>query len=439
VYFGTLRKTRMLVHRNNKWVFFLIGIIAWGCDTASNVEPIFKDHYIKYYGGDGDEQGIDLIVNNDDTYIVMGSVVSPGGQRRIHLVKVGADGEIIWSRYHGGVDEYPQDIEPVGAGYVILTNVAAGEGNFDFKLIRVDATGAKIDSLVYDVLTDQVARTVTPLADGGFYVVGNTKDSDLLNTNDETLPVTEQEDLLFVRFDNTFTVVNSFEDRIGSSSVGSVARVFENADGGFIYAAFSDQPVDGEMNVSASYETNFIFRSFSFDPGNVSSRYIGDDARNEIMNQAYRSQDESIYAIGTSRNLSGTASSTAFITKVRDSSNPLDPAPVKSFENNFLPVGTTLCEGVSIYSENGVCLLLVNKVSDADGTRDICLMKANPITGDIESNWTRGLVFGTPANDDTGSVVTATPSGDILILGTFNLTNQQKMALIKVRMNGKFE
>lgn len=402
------------------------------CDTSSNVDPLFQQHYIKYFGGDGDSEGVDLIVNPDDTYVLMGSEIRPDGARMIQVIKTDDEGNQIWSKYFGAGSEYPQDIEPIGTGYIILTNVAQGNGKFNFKLIRLTEDGDASDSVTYNILTDQQARTVTPLADGGFYVVGKTSDSDILNTNDNSLPVQEAEDLLFVRFDNTFSLAGTTEDRIGSSSIGSAVKVFENATGGFLYAAYSNQPTDGEPNVADSYELNFIFRSFSFDPGNVFTRYVGDDSKNEVMTQAFRSSDGSVYAIGTATDIAS-SNSTVLYTKIRNSVT----VPSKQYENDFRPVGADNCEGVSIFANATTCLLLVNKIS-TDATRDVCLLKANAITGDIETSWTQGLTFGTPANDDMGNVVMLTPKGDILILATFNLTNQRKMTLIKLTENGGF-
>jgi hypothetical protein len=410
----------------NRLFFLLIaGLVISSCDTASNVDPVYRDYFIKNFGDDGDSEGIDMILNLDGTYTMLGNAISPGGKRRIFVVKADQEGNVVWHKKFGDGSEYAQDIEPISNGYIILSNVDKGTGGFYFKLIRIDDNGSKIDSLVYDVLTDQFARSVTPLINGGYYVVGNTRDTDASENTELTIP--DFEDLLLVRFDNTFTKAGSFADRVGRSSVGSAIKVYENSNGSFTYVAYADELENGTTDVV--YENNFIFRTFTSDPKNVPSTFVGDETKEEIIKRSFRSADGSIYAIGTA--YSSPTTSTIFLAKARNSVT----APTKVYENDF---GIGRLEGVSIYANNSSCLVLANRFDDADGTRDIWLTRVNAITGDQEPLWINGLSFGTTTNDDTGSVVIEVPNGDILILGTFNLTNQRKMALIKLKANGSF-
>jgi hypothetical protein len=46
--------------------------------------------------------------------------------------------------------------------------------------------------------------------------------------------------------------------------------------------------------------------------------------------------------------------------------------------------------------------------------------------------------FGGSNNDDTGSRILQLDNGDVLILGTMELVNQKKMALIKIKPDGSF-
>jgi len=412
-------------------VFSGILAICWSCDTSSNVDPIFKNYYIKYFGGDGDNEGKDLIVNPDNTFVLLGSSVLQDGSRKIYVLKTDTQGNVLWEKQYGNGFEYPEDIEPTTSGYIILSNIDIGDGKHQFKLIRIDNDGNKVDSLVYDLLLDQFGQSITPLSDGGFYVVGNTSHSDSTNTNDNTLPVTEQEDILYVHFDNTFMKDNSTEDRVGSSSVGSTVKVFETAPGKFMTAEYSNQLDDDDSGVASDYENNFVFRNFTFDPTSTSQGLIilGDNTREEVLNQTVRSSDGNFYSIGTSTGTS--SSSTIFITKTRTISS----GPLKLFENSF-SVGRM--EGISIYPRGSSCYVLANIISDADFTRDIWLTKVNSFTGDQVPSWIDGMTIGTLANDDFGSVVAESLSGDILILGTMNLTNQKKIALIRLTSDGKF-
>ncbi|CAN0475857.1 unnamed protein product, partial [Phaeothamnion confervicola] len=46
--------------------------------------------------------------------------------------------------------------------------------------------------------------------------------------------------------------------------------------------------------------------------------------------------------------------------------------------------------------------------------------------------------FGAANNDDTASAIEELDNGDLLVLGTMELVNQKKMALIKIKANGSF-
>ena len=411
------------------FISMVMGIMA--CDTSSSVEPVFKQYYIKYLGGDGDNEGIDLIVNTDNTFVILGSSVLQDGSRKIFVTKTDSEGEAIWEKRFGNGNEYPQDIEPISGGYIILSNIDIGGGVHDFKLIRIDNDGNKIDSLVYDVLEDQFARSVTPLLDGGFYVVGTTNDKDPSNVGSIGLPITDEEDLLYVRFDNTFSITGSNEDRVGSSVVGSAIKVFETTSGKFFTAEYSNQITAGEPNIASSFEHNFWFRNFNFDPGSAAEGqlFIGDNTREEYMNKTVSVGDDNFYSIGAS--ILQPSSTNIFVTKVRST----DSGPVKLFETSF---GLGQMEGISISPGISSCYVLANRISEADGTRDIWITKISAFTGAQDPAWVNGFTFGTPANDDTGSVVIEASNGDIVILGTIGLTNQRKIALIKLTPDGKF-
>lgn len=413
------------------WLFSVMLCMIVSCDTTSNVDPVYRKYYIKYFGGDGDNEGIDMVVNPDNTLVILGNSIPQDQTRKIFVTKTDIEGNVIWEKLYGNGAEYPQDIEPTNNGYVILSNIDVGNDQYQFKLIRIDDNGNKIDSLVYDILADQFGRSVTPLSDGGFYVVGNTTDSDPANADDEDLPVEEVEDLLYVRFDNTFVKTNSTEDRVGSSTLGAAIKVYEISPGIFMTSENSNQAHGGEDDdIAANFEQNFIFRFFTNDATSPAGAilYLGSNIRQEYMNQSVRSSDGFIYSIGTSV---ASSSSIIYVSKTAN----IGDDPVELFENT---IDLERMEGVSISPGIGFSYVLGNKVSEADGTRDIWLTKISSSTGLQHPDWLEGVTFGTSTNDDSGSVVAEMPDGDILILGTMTLTNQKKIALIKLSPDGKF-
>lgn len=405
-------------------ILFIVLLAATvSCDTSSNVEPIYKKHFVKLYGGDGDNEAQDLIINADNTFILLGSSVLQDGSRKNYVLKTDSDGNVLWEKRFGDGFEYPQDIESIATGYIILSNIHIGDDLYQFKLTRIDNDGNKSDSLIFDQFSDQFGHSITQLSDGGFYVVGSTSDIG------ENVPSpSDLKDLLFVRF-NSALVWGDDITRVGGSSEGAAIKVFETSPEKFMVAEYSDIVRDQDP-----IELNFDFRNFEDDPSLTSGdpEIIGETTREEFMNQTVGSTNGSFFSIGASIDASN--SSAIFITKTGDSPD----GPAKVFENTF---GLGNIEGVSIFPSvyKPFCYVLANTISEADGTRDIWLTRVNSFTGAQDSEWASGFTFGTTTNDDTGKIVAEAPSGDIIILGTMNLTNQKKMALIKLSSDAKFE
>jgi hypothetical protein len=411
-----------------RWILFVLMVgIYVSCDTSSNVEPIFKKHYIKLFGGDGDNEGKDLIVNPDNTFVLLGSSVLQDGSRKIYVLKTDSEGNVLWEKRYGNDFEYPQDIERISTGYIILSNIDIGNNQFDFKLIRIDNDGNKTDSTIFNVFDDQFGYSVTELSDGGFYVAGNTSDTEGAGNAELPPGTTDAKDLMFIRFDNMFVWGGTDTTRVGGSSDGSAIKVFETSPENFMSAEYSNLLIPQDSDD----ELNFAFRNFSHDPANTSQGFevIGDNGREERMNQSVRSSEGNFYSIGTS--VGSASSSSIFITKTRSTPSGV----IKLFESSF---GVGRLEGVSIFPGNSSCYVLANIISEADGTRDIWLTKINSFNGDQDPAWLDGITIGSTANDDSGSVVAVAPNRDILILGTMNLTTQKKIALIRVTSDGKF-
>src|SRR4051812_42983724 len=104
------------------------------CDNSNNVEAPGDKYFVKYYGEDGDQQAIDMVVNSDGTFMLLGS--STGGTQVIFLIKADAEGHMLWQKKFGTSTDVPKDIEPTLDGnYVVLSDYQQGIDNTDIKLI----------------------------------------------------------------------------------------------------------------------------------------------------------------------------------------------------------------------------------------------------------------------------------------------------------------
>jgi hypothetical protein len=56
--------------------------IVWvGCETEGPDD--YKSHFIKYYGGDGDQEAKDFIVNSDGTVVMIGTSIISNSKKNI--------------------------------------------------------------------------------------------------------------------------------------------------------------------------------------------------------------------------------------------------------------------------------------------------------------------------------------------------------------------
>src|SRR5258706_10968605 len=100
-----------------RWVYsFILLAFLFACDRSSNVKPQNKNYFLKYFGGDGNQTGVDLIVNSDGTFFILGnSIQADGATQKVYLAKANALGELI-NQITYGVDMEARDFELTSDG-----------------------------------------------------------------------------------------------------------------------------------------------------------------------------------------------------------------------------------------------------------------------------------------------------------------------------------
>lgn len=412
--------------RNNFGRIGLVALLAFvmSCDINDLVDPSYRDYFIKYYGGDGNQEGKDLVVNGDGTMIILGTSTTIVGSKRMYVAKVDSEGEILWQRNLGSSsnDEVAQDIEAIGAGadagnFVVLSNVTRNlEDSLDIRVTVISPDGDSLKSVLINLYESQEAKSITPLSDGSYYVCGKVINSDTLNVE---LPLFDLEDVLIFKVSENLVASDFF--RIGGSSVGSGIKIFESG-AVFSYAGYSDELTGGEPGVASDFENNYFFRQFTTNPNLVPSAYVGLPTQHETLMSVAKSPSGNYLAVGTQTSLTG-GSKKLYAGMINNSFVPISEVDI---EDDAEGVGATA-------TADGQFLVVGNKIGGA-GNRNIWLAKVNVLL-DVTAP---PLSFGGPNNDDSASAVAELPNGDIVILGTMNLVNQNKIALIKLRSNGQF-
>lgn len=410
--------------------------LVLSCETESDSD--FKDYFIRYYGKDGDQHGIDLVVNTDGSLMLLGQTVFPPGNKRIYLLKTDGNGNVILEKELGELTENPKDIEPIIAGtyaggYLILSNTETSPGSTAIKVIRVDAGGNKIDSIKIDAsyLPSNYGNSVTPLLDGGFIVTGNTADVNVLLADNGLIDPPDQTDLLSLRYDDNVQLDPAWLNSFGGEPETVGIKIFEVNATQFDFAGYTNAVHSGEPPLPDNFDFNFWFVRLNSSGSNGLTEYIGSaltlqEQQDELMTSIARSSSGQYMAIG-STDIAGVQR----IFAARIIGFPTSDR-IKIWDVPFIdPEG----EGISISATNGGKFLIVGNQTKAGGSRDIWLTKVN-----IEINEEEGFPrsFGSDGNDDTASAVAELPNGDIVVLGTMELTNQKKIALIKLKSNGGF-
>lgn len=424
-----------------KCILILIVMMVSVLSCTTEIDSEVKDHFIKYYGHDGDQHGADLLVNGDGTLMVLGTTDMPAlpvVKKSIYLAKSDSEGNLIWEKVLGEFTENARDIEPIVAGthaggYLILSNIETGAGNTAIKVIRVDVDGNKIDSVKIDAsyLPSNYGNSITPLSDGGFIVTGNTTDGNVLLADNGLIDPPDQTDLLSLRYDDNLLLDPAWLKTFGGEPETMGIKAFEVNPAQFDFAGYTNAVHSGEPPLPDNYDFNFWFVELDGSGSTGLSKYVGSaitlpEQQDEVLTSIARSSSGQYMAVG-STDIAGVKRVFAsriigFPTSDR----------IKIWDAPIIdPEG----EGTSIAATNGGKFLIVGNQTTAGGSRDIWLTKVN-----IEINEEEGFPrsFGSPGNDDTASAIAELPNGDIVILGTMELTNQKKIALIKLKANGGF-
>ncbi|HSG81385.1 MAG TPA: hypothetical protein VLC48_03970 [Gemmatimonadota bacterium] len=134
--------------------------------------------WARTYGGPGDERAWAFHPTEDGGYVIAAQTTSYGaGERDVYILRIDASGDTVWTRTLGGpgIDRIfatapTEDGGSVFAG--ITNNESAGE--LDATLIRVDADGQVVWARSYGGERNDIGHGVTTAPGGGFLLVGYT-------------------------------------------------------------------------------------------------------------------------------------------------------------------------------------------------------------------------------------------------------------------------
>lgn len=406
-----------------------------GCETDKTVDPDFKNYFIKYYGDAGNQQGVDMVINNDATILLLGNT-DKNNENRFFVLKIDTAGNILLKKTFGDgglITESAIDIEPTPDGnYIIAIQRAASSGNRDTKLLLISEDLIGLDSVVFDnsVISnsqgDEAVASVTPYqlnGESGFLVTGSTS---LVSTpGDQTDPFTYKVDQNLVL--DPFWVTNPGNNgtldqgiKIVPRQAGFLLFLNTNPESSTSRTGFHLQPIESDGDATTEGSVGFARISESGDQEFlqqvVSNPYTGDYL---LVGNRINTGFSQVYFVAMTNSLGFTP------TQHRNAGN--QTVDLNSLEGSFY--------GISVApSRQTGYLLVANQELNLGNivTSNIVLARLR-FSGEVV--WT--TQFGV---DDSymAAKVEELPNGKILIVGTGTLGNQKKMMLLKVNSEGQF-
>ncbi|MFM7859750.1 MAG: hypothetical protein ACKO96_49415, partial [Flammeovirgaceae bacterium] len=137
-------------------VIIMSGILC-GCDTREALQRNEADYFLKFYGNDGNQTGVDFITNDDGTFVLVGnSQESATSDVQLFVVKINPKGEVLWQNTYGSNarNEEAKDIELLKNGELIIAGNSRPKNSTtqsDVYLLKLNQDGSVVDSLRQEI------------------------------------------------------------------------------------------------------------------------------------------------------------------------------------------------------------------------------------------------------------------------------------------------
>lgn len=392
----------------------LVCFIFQSCDTEDSLGTDFENYFLKYYGEEGSQEGVDIEVMADGSFLLLGNSVATNSTSQLILVSTDALGNELWSNTFGGDgNEVAVDLEVNDAGEIFMAANFSQIGQTDSKVLiyKADANGNKMDSILLG--NDGFASTVEDIiiaSNQDVVSVGTTN-----NTNDNT------NDVLTYRLTTNLSEVPNWDETIGfvGSNDELGQRLIETENDDLIYFATSNTPAEG--NSSKEGFNFYVFRTNAQgQPVSFEEQFYGNSA-NQFISSASKTLDGGAVMIGST--IADDGSSQLYLSRTRNNFDLV-------FEDQLSTVESTIGQDI-IESNFGGILIAGDQSTGA--TNDIFLSRLTGQGGIIWSKTFGGL------DNDSASKIEELSDGSILIIGTIELESQTKIALIKINQEGEFD
>ena len=242
----------------------------------------------KSIGGSLHDGATSVILNDDGSFMIAGYTSSSDGDVSDNkgmidgwLVKLSADGNIIWEKTIGGTwtDGFRNIRHTEDGGYILTGSTLSNDGDLaglnpggwmelaKYWIVKLDEN-AEIEwqSVIGGTSKDE-AQCIIPINGGGYIVAGNAES----NNGDVTENFGEK-DWWVVRLDDIGTIV--WEKTLGGSERDEVRSMEALSDGSAFFILGTTQSTDGHIN-SNTGEKEVWFVKMDFDGNILTSQCFG--------------------------------------------------------------------------------------------------------------------------------------------------------------------
>jgi len=417
------------------WLYIVIlSIVVLNCDTASNIEPPDDNFFVKFYGNEGDQEGVDAVVNPDGTITLFGTTDDFNLGKQLYLVNVQSNGLINWERTYGAdKNEIAKDIILTNDNRLALVaDIENTATEHDILVLTLSLDGGVLASDTISFVngtspTDETANSITQISDG-FIVAGSTNKLDI---KPSSTPINDTRDALFVRlFDDLTKYPSSWNPGYGPGTFDEAIKVIEVSTNQFYLFANTNTPVPFS-------DLNFhVLGLGAGGGGNDTNDFLpGQSVSNETLSTVTVSplaSGEGFLLAGISQVPGGNAD--IYIVKLRKDLN-FNSTDIQVQKTLAIDLGVVSQAKVSAVASSGSGFyILANDKSE--GVQNFYLTKIDN-SGFVV--WDDPVIFGGEGDDSIGSVLEF-PDGSIGIIGTFAVgrDGETKMTFIKVNKEGKF-
>ncbi len=221
----------------------------------------------KCLGGYYDDFGFDIIQTADGNYVALGylyptSQTTTGyGGADYWLVKLNANGNIIWqSTYGGNGDDKPNKFSQTSDGGFIMTGISlsssgqvtGNNGEYDAWIIKIDQDGILDWQRNIGGTDIDVINMVKETSDGNYILSGAT-----LSNNGDVSGNHGEYDIWVVKMDSSGTIL--WQKCIGGSMRDYSTGVLETTNGDFIIGGYTNS-TDGDVNNNFGLYDFFIVK-----------------------------------------------------------------------------------------------------------------------------------------------------------------------------------